>query len=197
MVGTATAAGRVVEVDAATVKRWLDAGEAVLFDVREADEHAREAIPGARLEPLSRLNVGAVAAGSGKRAVVHCKGGVRSMEAAQRVARERGCEVYSLKGGIEAWRKAGLPVRVNASAPIPIMRQVQIVAGAIVLVGTVLAATVSPWFLGLTGFVGAGLMFAGATGLCGMAAVLAKMPWNRVAADSCAPAVRDAGAKAA
>jgi hypothetical protein len=87
--------------------------------------------------------------------------------------------LFSLKGGIGGWKAAGLATVVNRGAPIPVMRQVQIVVGAIVLLGSVLAATVSPWFLLLTGFFGLGLLFAGVTGTCGMAAFLGLMPWNR------------------
>jgi hypothetical protein len=52
-----------------------------------------------------------------------------------------------------------------------------------VLTGVVLGLFVSPGFFGLSAFVGAGLTFAGATGWCGMAKLLAVMPWNRAAAD--------------
>jgi len=61
---------------------------------------------------------------------------------------------------------------------MPIMRQVQVVVGFMVLLSSALAALVSPWFLLLTGFFGAGLLFAGLTGTCGMAALLGRMPWN-------------------
>ena len=67
----------------------------------------------------------------------------------------------------------------NPNAPISLLRQVQIVAGALILLGTVLGAAASPWFLLLSGFVGAGLMFAGITNTCGMATLLAKLPYNR------------------
>ena len=51
------------------------------------------------------------------------------------------------------------------------------------LVGAVLAMTVHPYFAGLSAFVGAGLMFAGITDTCGMAMLLARMPWNQVSAE--------------
>jgi rhodanese-related sulfurtransferase len=170
---------QVREIDAATASQWLSSGAAVLVDVREPDEHARESITGSRLAPLSRLDPTAFPADGATKLVVHCKGGVRSAQAAARLVSARGTDVYSLRGGIDAWKAAGLPTQVNRSAPMPIMRQVQIVAGSFVLAGTVLAAAVSPWFLIITGFFGAGLVFAGTTGLCGMAALLARMPWNR------------------
>jgi hypothetical protein len=79
---------------------------------------------------------------------------------------------------------------VNPRVPVSIIRQVQLVVGTLVLGTSILAALVSPWFLLLTGFFGAGLVFAGATGTCGMASMLAAMPWNR------AFAAPTAGAKA-
>ena len=60
------------------------------------------------------------------------------------------------------------------------MRQVQITAGSLVLIGLLAGVLASPWALILSGFVGAGLVFAGASGWCGMAVLLARMPWNRV-----------------
>jgi hypothetical protein len=75
-----------------------------------------------------------------------------------------------------------LPTSLDRSKPIEMQRQVQIVAGGLVLLGLVLAVVVSPWFAALSAFVGAGLVFAGVSGWCGMAKVLAVMPWNRLAA---------------
>lgn len=52
-------------------------------------------------------------------------------------------------------------------------------AGGLILMGAVLGTVVHPGFYGLCAFVGAGLFLAGATGFCGMARLLAVMPWNR------------------
>jgi rhodanese-related sulfurtransferase len=71
-------------------------------------------------------------------------------------------------------------VVTNRTAPLPIMRQVQIAAGLLVLLGIALAVLVSPWFMALPAFVGAGLVLAGLTGFCGMANLLRHMPWNRL-----------------
>ena len=57
---------------------------------------------------------------------------------AQRLASAAGCEAYVLEGGIDAWKKAGLPVAVDQRQPIEIMRQVQITAGSLVLLGVIL-----------------------------------------------------------
>lgn len=165
-------------IDVARARLLLDQG-AVLVDVREADEHAREHVPGARHNPLSRL--AAVEAPAGKAVIFHCRSGARTAANTPRLAAATQCEAYLLEGGLEAWKKAGLPVSLDRGQPIEIMRQVQIVAGSLVLLGVVLGVWVAPAFLGLSAFVGAGLAFAGISGWCGMARLLALMPWNRPA----------------
>jgi rhodanese-related sulfurtransferase len=171
------------ETDAATVKSWLDRGECVLIDVREAGEHARENIAGARLVPLSSFDPAKLPATGGKRLVVHCLSGSRSARAQVQLA-AAGIEAVALTGGIEAWKAAGLPVRENKSAPLPIMRQVQIVAGTLIVAGAALGAYVHPGFHALSAFVGAGLVFAGASGWCGMANLLGLLPYNRRASSA-------------
>jgi hypothetical protein len=83
---------------------------------------------------------------------------------------------------LDAWKRAGLPVAEDRRQPLELMRQVQIAAGSLALLGAVLGAAVNPWFHALSGVVGAGLVFAGVTGTCGMATLLRQMPWNRAAA---------------
>jgi rhodanese-related sulfurtransferase len=152
---------------------------AVLIDIREADEHARERIPGARHHALSRIDAESPAR-AGDVLVFHCRSGARTKGNAARLsAASKTCETYILEGGLDAWKKAGLPVTLDRSQPIDIIRQVQIVAGSLVLLGVVLGAFVAPGFYALSGFVGAGLVFAGTTGFCGMARLLVLMPWNR------------------
>lgn len=163
-------------IDVAGARRLLDQG-AVLVDIREADEHARERVPGARHNPLSRLV--SVEAPAGKAVIFHCRSGARTAANAARLATAASCDAYILEGGLDAWKKAGMPVTVDRRQPIEIMRQVQIVAGSLVLLGIALGVWVAPAFLGLSAFVGAGLAFAGISGWCGMARLLALMPWNR------------------
>ncbi len=151
---------------------------AVLVDIREADEHARQHIPGARHHALSRLDAGNATSPGDQTVIFYCRSGARTQANAQRLAAAGGCEVYALQGGIDAWKQAGLPVTFDRRQPIELMRQVQIAAGALVLLGVTLAL-VSPAFILLSGLVGAGLVFAGVTGFCGMARLLAAMPWNR------------------
>ena len=140
--------------------------------------HAAERIAGARSVPVAKLGAARPAVGAGQRLVLHCEIGVASAKEARRLAQTGGEDVYNLEGGIAAWKQAGLPVVSDPGAPLPLMRQMQIVAGGLVVTGIVLAA-VSPWFLLLSGFVGAGLVFAGATGTCPMSAMLLKLPYNQ------------------
>lgn len=162
--------------------RTLVAQGAVLIDVREADEHARERIPGAKSAPLSS---GSPSVPQNAVLVYHCKTGNRTSAnaaALRQTAEGASCEAYILEGGLEAWKSAGLPVAQNKKAPLEIMRQVQITAGGLALLGFVLGLSVHPGFHALSGFIGAGLLIAGASGWCGMAKLLAVMPWNRAAA---------------
>lgn len=170
-------------IDVPGARRLLDQG-AVLVDIREVDEHARERVPGARHNPLSRL--APVAAPAGKAVIFHCRSGARTASNAARLAGAAAGEAYILEGGLDAWKKAGQPVDVDRGQPLEIMRQVQIVAGSLVLLGVVLGVWVAPAFLGLSAFVGAGLAFAGISGWCGMARLLAVMPWNRASVSGAA-----------
>ena len=163
-------------------RRLLDDG-AVLVDIREADEYAREKIPGARHMPLSKLDEMDVAIHQGKTVIFHCRSGARTQANASRLAGKLSgsCEAFIVEGGLDAWRKAGLPVVTDPRQPLELQRQVQIGAGSLAFAGTVLGLLVSPWFFIVPAFVGAGLVTAGVTGFCGMAHLLMRAPWNRMA----------------
>jgi rhodanese-related sulfurtransferase len=156
---------------------------AALIDIRGADEYAREHIPGARHHALTQLDGEMPLRDTDKLVIFHCRSGARTASNAARLAAAApACQAYILEGGLDAWKKAGLPVRQDRSQPIELMRQVQIAAGALVLIGVALGALLTPALYGLSAFVGAGLLFAGLSGFCGMARLLALMPWNRRAA---------------
>lgn len=153
---------------------------ALLIDVREPDEHARERIPNAKLVPLSRLTT-PLDRNEAQQLIFHCRSGSRTGAAAEKLAAAAGGDAYILRGGLDAWKAAGLPVLRDPRRPIEMMRQVQIAAGSLVVLGVGLGALLHPGFYALSGFVGAGLVFAGTTGTCGMARMLALAPWNRMA----------------
>jgi hypothetical protein len=84
----------------------------------------------------------------------------------------------SVEGGTKACEHTDLPL-VRGKKAISLERQVRIVAGSLVLIGVILGTWVHPYFYGLSGFVGAGLLFAGISDTCGMGMLLSKMPWNQ------------------
>lgn len=163
-------------ISPAQARGLIDAG-ASLIDIRAPDEHARERIAGALNVPLDRLSPDAAA---GDVLIFHCRSGIRTGQAAAILAEAAGGrDCYILKGGIAAWGNAGLPVEQTQGAPIEMQRQVMIAAGSLVMLGALLSIQVSQAWIALAIFVGAGLTLAGITGFCGMARLLALMPWNR------------------
>ncbi len=161
-----------------TRHRLADRG-AVLVDIREADEFARRHIPGAISQPLSGWEAADLSIEPNQDVIFTCRSGMRTAGACDRLAARVSGPAYVLRGGVDAWGKAGLPLTVDAKAPLEIMRQVQIAAGLLVLTGVILGFIAAPAWFGLSAFVGAGLIFAGATGFCGMARLLMLAPWNR------------------
>lgn len=167
-------------INAATLKSWLDKGEAMLVDVREPAEHHAEFIPGATLIPLGGICAQALPDAGGKKLVVHCKAGKRGGMACEKLLSENpNLEIYNLEGGLDAWNKAGLEVKTSGKFFLPLDRQVQLAIGIGVVTGSALGYFVNPvWFL-LSGFFGLGLINAGLTGWCGLARLMARMPWNQ------------------
>lgn len=149
----------------------------LLLDVRTLLEFESERIDGALNLPLDELDARVDELPEQADVVVVCRTGVRATIAADALGRT-GRRARVLEGGVQAWRRARLPLRVGRKR-LPVDRQVQLIAGLSVLVGVTLGTLVSPWWLALSAFFGAGLTFAGATGTCGLALVLLKMPWNR------------------
>jgi rhodanese-related sulfurtransferase len=161
------------------VRERLNAGRAVLIDIREPDEFARGHIIGAQSQPLSAWERARFTVDPDADVVFTCRSGMRTAGACDRLAARVSGDAFVLDGGLDAWARAGLPVETNANAPLEIMRQVQIAAGSLVLLGVLLGFLVAPAWFGLAGFVGAGLTFAGISGFCGMARLLMLAPWNR------------------
>ena len=165
----------ITTLSPADTRAAIEAG-ARLIDIRDTDEHARERIPGAVNVPLARI--GDLPRGS-QPVVFHCRSGMRTAASSEQLAAAAGeAPAYILGAGIDAWRGAGHPVVTDRSQQLEIMRQVQLTAGGLVLTGVMLGWFVASGFFGLSAFVGAGLMFAGATGWWGMASLLRIMPWN-------------------
>lgn len=158
-------------------------GGVSLLDVRTPAEHEKIHVPGVHLVPVDELDPDALAGNAGfskdRTIYILCHSGARAERAARKMEEKgfRNCVV--VEGGTAAWAAAGLPVNQTDRNVLPLNRQVQIVAGAMGLTGAILAVTVAPGWIFLSGFVGLGLMVAGATDFCPMAILMARMPWNQ------------------
>lgn len=163
-----------------------EGGGGLLLDVRTPGEFAAVHVPGAKLIPLNNLDPAAFKQQRGadeKPVYVLCHSGGRARKAIEKLERAgvRGCVL--VEGGTQGWMDAGLPVELGQSNTLPLMRQVQVTVGFVSAVGAILALVLNPLFAIIPLVLGCGLLFAGITGFCGLALVLAKMPWNR--ANSC------------
>lgn len=170
-------------VGAQELRRRINAGlPAFLLDVRTAPEYASVHVPGAKLVPLDELDAAVFCRDrkeDGAPVYVLCHAGGRARRAIEKLekAGARGCVL--VEGGTQAWIDAGLPVNRGPSRVLPLMRQVQITVGFLSAAGALLALTVNKFFAIIPLVAGSGLLFAGLTGFCGLALLLAKMPWNK------------------
>ena len=164
-------------------------GPAQLLDVRTPAEFAGAHVPGAKLIPLDDLDPASFARQRGAEEIpiyVLCQSGGRARKAIERLERAGVRNCVLVEGGTQGWIDAGLPVNRGQSHVLPLMRQVQITVGFISASGAVLALAVNPLFAIVPLVMGCGLLFAGISGTCGLALLLAKMPWNRaLSCDSC------------
>lgn len=168
----------ITQINANTAKEWLDQQNAILLDVREPVEYATEHIPGALLCPVDSVGCHALPE-TDATIIIHCQKGMRGEQACQKLTADSDAlHVYNIEGGIEAWRRAGLPVEGSGSGRMPLARQVQLTIGLSVLLFSVLGYAIDPAFSLGAAFFGAGLTNAGLTGWCGLAKLMAKMPWN-------------------
>ena len=172
----------VTTISPKELQNLVQAGTAVeLIDVRTPVEYREVHVSFARNVPLDQLDAAKVAAGRTNTDPLYviCRSGSRGKQACEKFQAAGYTNIVNIEGGTLAWDQAGLSV-VRGKKAISLERQVRIAAGSLVLVGSILGAFVSPYWIGLAGFVGAGLVFAGATDTCGKGMLLARMPWNQV-----------------
>jgi len=154
-----------------------------LLDVRTPAEHATAHVPGVKLVPLDSLDPAAFLkehGGGDKPIYVLCQSGGRARRAIEKF-KSAGIDCCVLvEGGTQAWMEAGLPVNRGESKVLPLMRQVQLTVGLISATGALLALLMNPLFALIPLVTGCGLTIAGLTGFCGLALLLAKMPWNQI-----------------
>lgn len=170
----------IKNIDAKTLKKWLENDEAIVIDVREPAEHESLKIINSKLVPLSQICKNQLPEISSKKLVLHCHGGRRSLSACNKILSEDSeLEIYNLEGGISAWKNEGFSVETSDKFFLPLDRQVQLAIGCGVFFGSILGFFVNQLFFLLPIFFGAGLIFASLTGYCGLAVLIGKMPWNK------------------
>jgi rhodanese-related sulfurtransferase len=152
-------------------------GQGHLIDIREPGEFATVRAPQSLNLPLSSLEERAGEAPAGDLFLL-CASGGRAVAAAS-IFRDHGRDAVVIEGGLGSWQRARLPLDAGHRRVWSMDRQVRLVAGLLVLTGLALGWFVHRGFFLLSTFVGAGLVFSGLTGFCGMAHVLARCPWNR------------------
>ena len=161
----------------------IQSGQAVdLIDVRTPVEYQEVHASHARNVPLDQLDAAKIAAernGGRQPLYLICRSGSRGGQACEKFLAAGYPNIVNVEGGTQAWEQAGLPV-IRGKKAMSLERQVRIAAGSLVFLGAILGWFVHPAFIGLSAFVGAGLVFAGITDTCGMGMMLAKMPWNQV-----------------
>ena len=153
-----------------------------MLDVRTPPEHAAGHVPGVKLVPLDELDAAAYLqnrSAPGEPLYILCQTGGRARRAIEKFKQAGFERCVLVEGGTSAWADAGLPLNQAPSRVIPLMRQVQIIVGGLSAAGALLALTINVHFALVPLITGCGLLFAGCTGFCGLALVLARMPWNR------------------
>jgi rhodanese-related sulfurtransferase len=149
------------------------------INVCEPAEYKEKHIPGVRNVPLSKLKDHLDSFLGKKTIYVHCRSGKRGQKAIEELEKLGvNAELVNVEGGLLAWDEAGYQTN-SLTNRLPVMRQVFIAAGALILIGYIGMYAVHTSLQFIIPFVGAGLLVSGITGWCGMAILLSKMPWNK------------------
>lgn len=176
------------ETSPKTVWQQIEGGSNVrLIDVRTPMEFNQVRAEMAESLPLQSLDKAACEKlqqdAGGKPIYLICKSGARATKAAGILADHNVPVAGVIAGGTDAWVTEGLPV-LRSGKGISLERQVRIAIGVPVVIFSLLAVLVSPWFALVPLFFGCGLTFAGITDWCGLALLLARMPWNQSQPDT-------------
>ena len=164
-----------------------------LIDVRTPVEFREVHVNIARNVPLDQLDPATFMrtrdSSADEPVYLICRSGSRGQQACEKFINAGFLNVVNIQGGTMACIDAGLPV-VRGAKAISLERQVRIAAGSLALAGAALGWFVHPAFMGLSAFVGAGLIFSGLTETCGMGMILARMPWNKCSQSTSSCAAR-------
>ncbi len=170
---------QIKKISSTDLLERMKSDDLILVDIRSAREHQNECLASSKNIPIEEFENHNFYAERAKIVVFYCRGGHRTSQATDLLKRQPFKEIMILEGGIMAWKAKGLTTIKSTKAPIDLMRQVQIIAGSLVVLGVILGLFISPNYILISGFVGAGLLFAGVSGFCGMARILSFMPWNK------------------
>jgi len=162
--------------------------ELQLIDVRSASEFAAGHIPTAINIPMDEIEHRLSDITPARPTVLVCQVGTRA-DLTRKILSGRAGEISILAGGTDAWQQAGLPLVSSTRTRWSLERQVRLGAGSIAFLGVLLGFLVNRNWFYLAGFIGCGLIFAGITNFCGMASLLALLPWNR-RGSACKPCCR-------
>jgi len=152
------------------IEHWVDVRSVAEFHSERADCEITLNHPLDKIESLSLEKNAEI--------YVSCRSGARSAQAQKKLQALGFKNVINVEGGFLAWQAAHYPI-TKTKGQFPIMRQVQIVAGSLILLGSLGSMFITSELIWLAVFVGAGLTFAGLSGWCGMALLLGAMPWNK------------------
>ena len=175
----------VTALDPQTLRDWMGRHEdLIVIDVRSAAEFESMHIRGSYNVPLPLLSehTDELAERLGARVVLVCQSGVRAEQARQRLNTAGIGSARVLTGGVPGFAAAGGDV-VRGAQRWDLERQVRMAAGALVVGGLLAGKFISPRLRLLAGAIGTGLTFSAATNTCAMGKALARMPWNKTAAE--------------
>lgn len=169
-------------ISASAFAALLQKGENVtILDVRTLPEYREVRMAASTLHvPLDQItpeSLRSVFGSTDQSFYVLCRSGKRAQMAADLLSRAGYARAIVVDGGLDACMSCGIDV-VRGDV-MSLERQVRILAGSLVLLGLLLGTLVAPAFYWISAFIGAGLIFAGVTGWCGGALLLAKAPWNQ------------------
>lgn len=166
-------------IDPQDLKAHLDQGQRYqLVDVRTPEEFDAVHIPGAVNVPMDQAPHRMSEFSVGAPVVLVCHSGTRASLTCETL-QSKFPNLLVLRGGTVGWKQAGLPVAGMGRVRMPIMRQVQLLVGPLIVLGAGMVLAGSPSWAILPLIIGLGLTMAGATGFCPMALAIAKCPWNR------------------
>jgi rhodanese-related sulfurtransferase len=150
-----------------------------LIDVRTPAEYRQFHARGAINVPLDQLDPLRLSNGSDDAIYFICRAGGRGQEACEKLlAVMPSAHAVNVEGGTLAWKAAKLPVDRDPEPWTP-QRKVRTISFVLIALSILLAIFVHRGFLGISGLVGAVLVFIGMTNMYDLGGVIGKQPWNR------------------